>query len=402
MAAPTEVTTPEMFIGFILQLREAGLPVGTRELLYLQEALARGVVGTSTDDFYYLCRSLFVKQEQALDKFDRAFAAAFADLSTLPFDPLAEIPEDWLAKNKQLEGLPEEEQQPYLQELFRQLQERFQQLLKDQQERHEGGNKWIGTGGRSPFGAWGYNQQGYRLGQTESRHKRAVKVWDQREFADLDDSRQLDTRQFQLALRRLRLLSHSGAPEVFDVEETIRKTCQNAGVLREVYRPQRSNGLRLLLFLDVGGSMDEHVRLCEQLFSAARHEFQQLEHFYFHNCLYEKVWKDSRRRRSEYMSTESLFQRYRSDYRVIVVGDASMSPYELLYKGGSVEHLNEEPGALWLQRLRQHFPHTIWLNPVPQSEWSYTETIGQIKALFEEHMYPLSLKGLEQAVKALR
>jgi uncharacterized protein len=391
-----------MFVHFLLELKNAGLKVGTRELLHLQEALQKGVVQGSADDFYYLCRSLFVKQEQALDKFDRAFAAAFGELTSLDFDPLATLPADWLAKMKELEQLAREEQAPYLQKLLEELQQRFQQLLQEQQERHQGGNKWIGTAGRSPFGAWGYNQQGYRIGQTESRHQRAVKVWDQREFKELDDSQRLDTRQFQLALRRLRLLSHSGLPEVFDIDESIRKTCHNGGLLKEVYKPERTNGIRLLLFLDVGGSMDEHISLCEQLFSAARHEFRQLEHFYFHNCLYEKVWKTSSRRRYEFTSTESLFQRYGTDYRVVVVGDASMSPYELRYRGGSVEHMNEEPGALWLQRLRRHVSHTVWLNPVPPAEWDYTETIGEIKQLFEDQMYPLSVRGIEQAVKALR
>lgn len=391
-----------MFIQFLLQLKQSGLPVGTRELLHLQEALQLEVVQNSTDDFYYLCRSLFVKREQHLDKFDRVFADAFGKLADLPFDPMAELPEDWLKKNKELLEIPDEASAAYLQELLQQLQERFHELLKEQKERHEGGNKWVGTGGRSPFGAWGYNQQGYRIGQNESRHKKAVKVWDQRDFRELDDSRTLDTRQFQLALRRLRLLKRDGSPEVFDIEETVRQTCANAGLLKEVYSPERTNGIRLLLLLDVGGSMDEHVLLCEQLFSAARHEFQQLEHFYFHNCLYEKVWKDSKRRRNDYTSTSSLFQTYHSDYRVVVVGDASMSPYELLYAGGSVEHANEEPGAVWLQNFRQHFPHTIWLNPVPEQEWAYTETIEKIKGIFEEKMFPLTLKGIEAAVKSLK
>ena len=391
-----------MFIHFFLALKEAGLPIGTRELLYLQESLQQQVVLHNTEDFYYLCRSLFVKREQHLDTFDRTFSLYFNHLSDLPFDPLADLPEDWLKKNKELLSTPEEEQAAYLQELLQQLQQRFQELLKEQKERHEGGNKWIGTGGRSPFGAWGYNQQGYRIGQNESRHRKAVKVWDQREFEDLDDSRSLDTRQFQMALRRLRLLSREGSPEIFDVDETVRQTCHNGGLLKEVYRRERSNGIRLLLLLDVGGSMDDHVLLCEQLFSAARHEFQHLEHFYFHNCLYEKIWKDGKRRRHEFMSTQSLFQTYNSSYRVVVVGDASMSPYELHYQGGSVEHMNEEPGILWMQRLRAHFPHTIWLNPVAEQEWGFTDTIGQLQQLFEGKMFPLSLKGIEAGVKALK
>lgn len=391
-----------MFIPFILQLKQAGLPVGTRELLHLQEALQREVIGKSTDDFYYLCRSLFVKREQHLDKFDRAFSQAFGHLSSLEFNPLEEIPEEWLQKNRELLQTPEEQQKAYLQELLQQLKERFQELMQEQKERHEGGNKWIGTGGRSPFGAWGFNQQGYRLGQNESRHRKAVKVWDQRDFRELDDSRTLDVRQFQMALRRLRLLSRTGAPETLDIDATIQQTCNNGGLLKEVYRPERTNGIRLLLLLDVGGSMDDHVQQCEQLFSAARHEFQQLEYFYFHNCLYEKIWKDSRRRRYDFTSTQTLFSTYTSEYRVIIVGDASMSPYELSYAGGSVEHANEEPGALWLQRLQQHFPHTIWLNPVPEQDWNYTETIGRIKKLFNEQMFPLTLKGLETGIKALK
>lgn len=391
-----------MFIPFFLTLKEAGLPVGTRELLYLQESLQAGVVEHSLNDFYYLCRCTFVKKEQHLDKFDRCFANSFGHLSDEHFDPMAGILQEWLRKNKELLDAPTEENTPYLQELLEQLQERFQELLKEQHERHEGGNKWIGTGGRFPFGAWGYNQQGYRIGQTESRHRKAVKVWDQRDFQELDDSRSLDTRQFQVALRRLRLLSRDGSPEVFDVNETIRQTCHNGGLLKEAYRPEKRNGIRLLLLLDVGGSMDEHVLNCEKLFSAARHEFQHLEYFYFHNCLYEKVWKDSKRRRYDYTSTHTLLHTYASHYRVVIVGDASMAPYELELRGGSVEHANEEPGKLWLHRLRQHFQHTIWLNPVPQQEWHYTETIGQIRKLFDGNMFPLSLQGLEAGVKVLK
>jgi uncharacterized protein with von Willebrand factor type A (vWA) domain len=391
-----------MFIQFLFALKKAGLPVGTRELLHLQDALQQGVVQHSTEDFYYLCRSLFVKREQELDKFDRSFSATFGILSSLPFDPMAAIPDEWLRKDGELLEAPDEENSRYRQEMLEQLQERFQELLHEQKERHEGGNKWIGTGGKSAFGAWGNHQQGYRIGQTEGRRGKAVKVWDQREFKSLDDNLQLDTRQFQMALRRLRLLSREGAPDVFDIDETVRQTCHNAGLLKEVYRPERSNGIRLLLLLDVGGSMDEYVYLCEQLFSAAKHEFQHLEYFYFHNCMYEKIWKDPKRRRYDYISTQSLFHTYSSAYRVIVVGDASMSPYELFYKGGSVEHANEEPGALWLQRLREHFSHTVWLNPVQEREWTYTETIGEISKLFENQMHPLTLNGLEAAVKALK
>ncbi len=389
-----------MFIKFFLQLKAAGLPVGTRELLHLQEALQHRLVEQGNNDFYYLCRSLFVKREQHLDKFDRTFAAVFGSLMDIPFDPLQDIPDEWLQQHKVLSEKPAEA--AYLQEQLEQLEQRFQELLKEQEKRHEGGNKWIGTGGRSSFGAWGSNQQGYRIGQTESRHKRAVKVWDQREFKALDDSRTVDTRQFQMALRRLRLLSREGAPDVFDIKQTIQKTCENGGILKEVYRPERSNGIKLLLLLDVGGSMDEHVLLCEKLFAAARHEFKHLECFYFHNCLYEKVWKDGSRRRYDFTSTHQLFNTYHADYRVVVVGDASMSPYELLFAGGSVEHVNEEAGAIWLQRLLDHFPHTIWLNPVPQPEWRKTETIEKIRKQFKEKMYPLSLHGLESGLKVLK
>ncbi|MBW3544426.1 MAG: VWA domain-containing protein [Bacteroidetes bacterium] len=391
-----------MFVQFFLKLKEAGLPVGTRELLHLQEALQKEVVVQNTTDFYYLCRSLFVKREQHLDKFDRCFATAFGALTTINFDPLKQIPEDWLKKNKVFQDKPQEAEAAYLKDQLEALQQRFEELMKEQQARHEGGNKWIGTGGRSPFGAWGYNQQGYQLGQPENRHKRAVKVWDQRNFSALDDNRQLNTRQFQMALRRLRLLSREGAPDAFDIDETIKSTCRNGGILKEVYRPERSNGMKILLLLDVGGSMDEYVQLCEQLFTAAKHEFHHLQHFYFHNCLYEKIWKDSKRRRYDYTATQQLFNTYHADYRVVIVGDASMSPYELLYQGGSVEHINEEPGMVWLQRILQYYPHTIWLNPVPQREWRLTETIGTINQLFKEKMFPLTLQGLETGVKALK
>ena len=391
-----------MLLNFFLILRNRGLSVSLREYLDLLEALERGAAAPCLEEFYYLCRTVLVKHEQQLDLFDQLFGEVFGRLQEAASEAFKDIPGDWLNKNS-IRQLSEEEKAQL--EAFGGLQElmdRFRQLMEEQKERHEGGSKWIGTGGTSPFGAWGYNPAGYRIGQNESRHRKAVKVWDERQFKELDDSRELDTRQFKMALRRLRMLSREGQATEFDLPETIRRTSRNGGLLDLAYSAPKTNSVKVLLLLDIGGSMDDHISLCEQLFSASRYEFKQLEHYYFHNCLYEQVWKNPERRRQEAIATEELFHTYGKDYKVIVVGDASMSPYELVYAGGSVEHMNREPGALWLQRLRNYFSSTIWLNPVPKEEWDYTESIGMVRKLFPEQMFPLTLAGLEAGIQSLQ
>lgn len=391
-----------MLLNFFLILRNNGIPVSLREYLDLLEALQQGAVPPGLDPFYYLSRTILVKHEQQLDLFDRLFAEVFGGLQEAANEAFSEIPEDWLLKNSIKQLSDEEKKQLEAFGGLEALMERFKELMQEQKERHEGGNKWIGTGGTSPFGAWGYNPAGYRIGQTESRHRKAVKVWDKREFRDLDDSIELGTRQFKMALRRLRMLSRDGNATEFNLDETIRRTSRNGGMLDLAYTPPRTNQVKVLLLMDVGGSMDDYIALCEQLFSASRYEFGQLEYFYFHNCLYENLWQNNERRRNQVITTEEVFHTYGRDYKVILIGDASMSPYELLYTGGSVEHMNREPGAYWLKRLREHFSHTVWLNPVPAEEWQFTETIGMVEELFENKMFPLTLAGLESAIKALQ
>lgn len=391
-----------MLLNFFLILRNNGITVSLREYLDLLEALQQEAVPPGLDPFYYLSRTILVKHEQQLDLFDRLFAEVFGGLQEVANEAFAEIPEDWLSKNSLKQLSEEEKKQLEVFDGLEALMERFRELMQEQKERHEGGSKWIGTGGTSPFGAWGYNPAGYRIGQSESRHRKAVKVWDKREFRDLDDSIELGTRQFKMALRRLRMLSRDGNASDFNLAETIRRTSRNGGLLDLTYTPPKTNQVKLLLLMDIGGSMDDHIALCEQLFSASRYEFGQLEYFYFHNCLYEQLWQNNERRRHQAIPTEEVFHTYGRNYKVILVGDASMSPYELLYTGGSVEHMNHEPGAYWLKRLREHFPHTVWLNPVPADEWQFTESIGMVEELFEHTMFPLTLSGLESAIKALQ
>jgi uncharacterized protein with von Willebrand factor type A (vWA) domain len=391
-----------MLLNFFLILRRRGLSVSLREYLDLLEALEQEAAAPCLEEFYFLCRTVLVKHEQQLDLFDQLFGEVFGQLQEAAAEAFKDIPEEWLYKQGLRQLSEEEKEQLKAFGGMEELMERFHQLMEEQKERHQGGNKWIGTGGTSPFGAWGYNPAGYRIGQNRSRHRQAVKVWDERQFKELDDSRELDTRQFKMALRRLRMLSREGQATEFDLPETIRRTSRNGGLLDLAYTAPKTNAPKMLLLLDIGGSMDDHISLCEQLFSASRYEFKQLEHFYFHNCLYERVWKNAERRHSEAFPTEDLFHTYGKDCKVIVVGDASMSPYELIYTGGSVEHMNKEAGSLWLQRLRNHFTSTIWLNPVPKAEWPYTESIGMVQALFPERMFPLTLAGLEAGIQALQ
>lgn len=388
-----------MFIGFFLLLRTYGLPVTLKEYLALLEALQAGLADYRVETFYHLSRTILIKKEQHLDKFDQLFGHYFKGMEDLPDDLFGQdIPEDWL--RKQIEKYLSEEEKAQIEAMggLNALMERFRELMQEQHERHQGGNKWIGTGGTSPFGAWGYNPEGFRIGQGESRHRRAVKVWDKREFRNLDDSVELNTRNLKMALRRLRVFTREGVADELDLDSTIQKTSENAGLLDLQMVPSRKNRVKVLLFFDVGGSMDDHIEICQRLFSAARHEFKHLEYFYFHNCLYESVWKDNRRRWSERIPTFELFNKYNRDYRVIIVGDASMSPYEINYPGGSVEHMNEEPGGVWLQRLKDQYPHISWINPVPQQLWRYTQTIGMLKRFFDDRMYPMTLAGISEAM----
>ncbi|BCM84701.1 VWA domain-containing protein [Methylobacterium indicum] len=389
-----------MLLSFFTELRAAKVPVSLREYLTLLEALDRDLADQRVEDFYYLARTALVKDERNLDKFDRVFGRVFKGVVTVgeAVEPQA-IPEEWL--RKLAEKYLTEEERAQLQALgWDKLFETLKQRLAEQKERHQGGSKWIGTGGTSPFGAYGYNPEGIRIGQDGNRNFRAVKVWDQRTFKDLDDSAELGARTIRLALRRLRRFARTGAADELDLDGTIRETARH-GMLDLRLRPERRNAVKVLLFLDVGGSMDWHVELAEQLFSAARSEFKHFEHFYFHNCLYETVWKENRRRHTEGTPLLDVIRTYPSDYRVVFVGDAAMSPYEIAMAGGSVEHWNEEAGQVWLNRVLDHFPKVAWLNPVPQAQWGYTQSNAMIRQIFSGRMYPLTLEGIDQATRAL-
>ena len=390
-----------MLIRFFHMLREAGIPVSITEFLALLEALEARVIALSVDDFYFLSRTVLVKDERFYDRFDRVFAAHFKGLEELFEMLVAELPEEWLRRASEL--FLSEEEKARIEALggWDALMETLRKRLEEQQGRHQGGSKWIGTGGTSPFGAYGYNPEGVRIGQDGSRHRRAVKVWDKREFANLDDSVELGARNIKLALRRLRRFARQGAADQFDLAGTIDHTARNAGILDIRMVPERHNAVKVLLFLDVGGSMDDHVRVCEELFSATRSEFKHLEHFYFHNFVYESVWKDNRRRHAERIPTLEVMRTYGPDYKLVFVGDATMSPYEILQPGGSVEHWNEEPGAVWLNRLLASYPRHVWLNPEPTDRWDWTPSVKLTRELVDDRMYPLTRKGLDEAMRAL-
>jgi uncharacterized protein with von Willebrand factor type A (vWA) domain len=389
-----------MFLRLFTELRDAKVPVSLREYLSLMEAMDKGVIGLSTDDFYYLSRAALVKDERNLDKFDRVFAHVFKGMEKVDESLMSDIPAEWLKKLTEKFLTDEEKAQIEALGGFDKLMETLKQRMEEQKERHEGGNKWIGTGGTSPFGANGYNPEGVRIGQDKGRHGRAVKVWDKREYKNLDDSVELGTRNIKVALRRLRKFAREGAPDELDLDGTIKGTARQ-GYLDIQMRPERRNKIKVLLMLDVGGSMDSHIKLCEELFSAAKTEFKNLEFFYFHNCLYEEVWKDNRRRAVEKIPTWDVLHKYPHDYKVIFVGDATMSPYEITYPGGSVEHWNEEPGALWVDRVTQIYESCVWLNPTPERHWEYTPSIGVVKQLVNDRMYPLTLQGLDKAMREL-
>ena len=392
-----------MFIPFFLELKAAKLPVSVREYLVLLEGMDAGLVDYDVEAFYYLARAALVKDERHIDSFDKVFAQVFKGVEAISANEAvetADIPESWL--HKLAEKYLSEDDKKLVEALggFDKLMETLKKRLQEQRGRHQGGSKWIGTAGTSPFGAYGYNPEGIRIGQHESRHRRAVKVWDRREFKDFDDSIELGTRNIKLALKRLRRWVREGAEQEFDLPGTIRSTAEH-GYLDVQTRPERRNAVKLLMFFDVGGSMDDHVRVVEELFSAARSEFRQLEYFYFHNCPYESLWKDNRRRHAQTIPTWDVLHKYGADYKVVFVGDASMSPYEIVYPGGSVEHWNREPGIQWLQRLLEQWPNAVWLNPVPQAHWHHTHSIQMIRDVVAERMYPLTLAGLESATRDL-
>lgn len=389
-----------MLISFFQVLKRAGVPVSMKELLDLMLALQNNLAFASIDDFYYLSRTVMVKDEKFFDRFDRAFGLYFRDLETLEDIIEAMIPDDWLRQefSKHLT----DEEKAKIQSLggLDKLIEQFKQRLEEQKKRHAGGNKWIGTGGTSPFGHGGYNPEGIRIGGP-GKNGRAVKVWEKRDYKNLDDDVELGTRNIKVALRRLRKFARTGAEEELDMDDTISSTARNAGLLDIKFRPERHNAVKVLLFFDVGGSMDPHVKVCEELFSAARTEFKHMEYFYFHNFIYESVWKNNIRRHAERTSLLDVMHKYSSDYKIIFVGDASMSPYEILQPGGSVEHWNEEAGEVWMKRLRETYDKVIWINPVPPEYWQHTRSIDITSQIMEGHMYPLTVHGLEEGMTYL-
>lgn len=390
-----------MLIDFFMEVRRARVPASLREFLDLMEALQNRLAFADMEEFYYLSRLCLVKDERHYDKFDRAFDAYFKGIENL--DELLEalIPDDWL--RSEFERQLSEEEKAKIESLggLEELIETFKKRMEEQKERHEGGNKWIGTGGTSPFGANGYNPEGYRIGQEKGRHGRAIKVWEKREYRDLDDSITIGTRNIKVALKRLRKFAREGAAEHLDLDDTIRSTARNAGYLDLKMVPERHNAVKVLLFFDVGGSMDPHVRVCEELFSACREEFKHLEYYYFHNFVYEGVWKDNLRRMHDITPTWEVINTYPPDYKVIFVGDATMAPYEVSHPGGSIEHWNEEAGSTWFQRISDHFDKVVWLNPLPEEYWSQGGSLAMIQKLVGYQMHPMSLEGLESAMKYL-
>jgi hypothetical protein len=390
-----------MFTKFFHELKAAGVPVSLREYLTLVEAMEADLAERRVEDFYYLSRASLVKDERNLDKFDRVFAHVFKGIESLAEGVTAEIPADWLKLLTQKYLTEEEKKEIEALGGWDKLMETLKQRLEEQKKRHEGGDKWIGTGGTSPFGSGGYNPEGVRIGDAGQRQGRAVKVWEKREYRNLDDQVELGTRNIKLALRRLRRFARKGAPDEFDLDGTIDATAR-AGYLDIKMRPERRNTIKVLIFFDAGGSMDPFIRLCEELFSAARAEFKHMEYFYFHNCLYDFVWKDNRRRWSDKTPTWDVLHKYPHDYKIIFVGDASMSPYEITVPGGSVEYFNEEPGAVWMERVTRIYPSAVWLNPLPKKQWEYSGSVRMIRDLMENRMYPLTLGGLDAAMTELR
>jgi uncharacterized protein with von Willebrand factor type A (vWA) domain len=391
-----------MLTRFFFDLRDAGVPVTVTEFLTLLEGLKQRVVWVSAQDFYYFARTCLVKDERHYDRFDRVFAGTFEGAERVFAQVVAEIPADWLKSVTERSLTEEEKQQVQSLGGWEQLLETLRARLREQKERHEGGNKWIGTGGTSPFGSNGFNPEGIRIGPSKKGQGRGVKVWNAREYANFDDTVELGTRNMKLALRRLRRFAREGAADQLDLDGTISATARNAGLLDLKLIPERRNAVKVLLFLDVGGSMDGHIRICEELFSAARGEFKHLEHFYFHNFPYERLWKDNRRRHSQTTPTLDVLRTYGKEYRVIFVGDATMSPWEISQPGGSVEHWNAEAGSVWMQRIGSAFPRLVWLNPEPRERWEYTPSVKITRELVGERMFPLTIEGLDGAIRELR
>ena len=392
-----------MFADFFFTLRDSKIPVSLREYLTLLEAMDKGVAAFKVDQFYYLARSCLVKDERNLDKFDKVFGSFFEGLEFVSSEDnlVAEIPEEWLKSLAERVMTPEEMAEIKAMGGFEKLLEELKKRLEEQNKRHEGGGKWIGTGGTSPYGANGFNPEGIRIGQEKERHGRAVKVWDKRQFKNLDDQIEIGTRNIKMALRRLRSFARDGAATELDLSDTISSTARNAGLLDIKMVPERHNTVKVLILFDIGGSMEYHVEICEKLFSAVRSEFKQLEFFYFHNCVYERLWRNNIRRNVDTVMTWDVLNMYPSDYKLIFVGDATMGPYEISYPGGSVEHWNDEPGSIWIDRMLDVYSRSIWLNPVPQDYWQNTPTIREIKRMLGNRMYPLTLDGLDRAMKEL-
>ncbi len=390
-----------MLIKFFFMLRSGGLNTSITELLHLLEAMQYGIAKFSVENFYYLSRSILVKDESLFDRFDQIFTAHFSGIEKIINELFKDVPEEWLRKQAQLMLTEEERSQIESMGGFEKLIETLKKRFDEQKDRHQGGNKWIGTAGTSPYGAYGYNPEGVRIGQPGSVHRRAVKVWDKREFRNLDNSVNIGTRSIKIALRQLRKFAREGIADQLDIDNTIKRTAKNAGLLELEMIPDKHNSIKILLCLDVGGSMDDHVRVCEELFSAASSEFKNLEYFYFHNFLYEKLWKDNRRRHAEKIPLNEIINKYDSEYKLILVGDATMSPYEIAYPGGSIEHWNEEPGSVWLKRMLDHFKNAVWINPEDKKHWSFTPSIKLTHDLMEGRMYPLTLDGLSEAIKQL-
>ena len=390
-----------MFLDFFILLRDNGLKVSLHEHLSLLEGLDKKIIKQSIDEFYYLSRAIYVKNETQLNRFDQLFGHYFKGLEYIPEELVFKIPDEWLRKNLMRHLSEEDKAKIKAMGGLDKLIERFKELLKEQKKRHEGGSKWIGTGGISPFGAYGFNPEGFRIGQHESRHRQAIKVWDERHFENLDEGQELNTRNIKMALRYLREYTREGLEDVLDLDATIKVTSKNAGNLELIMQAERKNNVKVLLFFDVGGSMDDHVELCSQFFSAARYEFKHMEFFYFHNCIYEKVWKDNKRRHQDYTKTLDILNQFNSDYKVIIVGDAAMSPYEIFLNGGSVEHFNEEAGAIWLQRLKAHFKQMVWINPNPSDVWQYYQSTVSLLEMMDNKMYPMSITGIRAAIDKL-
>lgn len=390
-----------MLVNFFMTLREERLPVSFTELFTLYDCLKEDFAFGNVEEFYHLSRLCLVKDEKHFDRFDRAFSRYFDNVEFLDALSRYEIPDEWV--RKQVEAMLSEEERARIEALggLDKLMEAFRQRMEEQKKRHQGGSKWIGTGGTSPFGAYGYNPEGIRIGQDESRNQRAVKVWDRRDYRDLDDSAEIGSRNIKLALRRLRKFARTGAEEELDMDDTISSTARNAGLLDIKMVPERHNAVKVLLFFDVGGSMDPHVRLCEELFSAARSEFKHLKYYYFHNFLYESVWTKNLRRHAETTPTFDIIHKYSKDYKVIFVGDATMAPYEITHVGGSIEHYNEEPGAAWIKRMADNFEQFVWINPTPKDYWEHSYSINIVRELIEDRMFPLTVKGLEEAMTLL-